>query len=169
MRIEKRKWDGSVSAVHEATPVPTTDGSLAWFAPAGTPRAHPSRGSGDELPADEVWVAVPGEWWVLGALLDAEGAITDYVLHAAAPVAAPDGDVLVWIDLDLDFEVHGSHVALEDETQFHDHALVMRYPPDVVVGAWAGIAALAPRFTNREWPFDGSLVALGHSARRRPA
>ena len=91
------------------------------------------------------------------------------MLHAATPFEPPRGGLLTWVDLDLDFEMRGEHVALADETEFHQHAREMSYPDDVIVGAWSGISKIAPRFTTGEWPFDGSLDALAHSARRRPA
>ena len=60
-------------------------------------------------------------------------------------------------DLDLDFEVHGDNISLEDEAQFHRHAATMAYPREVIRGAWEGISRLAPRYTTGEWPFDGWL------------
>jgi hypothetical protein len=33
----------------------------------------------------------------------------------------------------------------------------MGYPDKVVRGAWSGIATIAARYTNGEWPFDGSM------------
>jgi hypothetical protein len=84
-------------------------------------------------------------------------AITDFVLHAAAPVEPTRLGVLTWIDLDLDFAVHGSTVSLEDADIFQHHAATMAYPNDVIRGAWSGIARLAPRCTTRDWPFDGWL------------
>ena len=101
-------------------------------------------------------MTVPNEWWVLCA--EAEGgAIVDVILHAAAPVALDDPERIAWIDLDLDFEVHGDEIMLEDEAQFHRHAATMAYPHDVITGAWSGISRIAPRYTTGEWPFDGWL------------
>jgi hypothetical protein len=160
LRVEKRKWDGSVSAVDTAELLPSTHGAVAWYVPAGAPRPHPAKGTVDEVPADEVWAAVPGQWWVLCARIGSDRTVEEYVLHAAAPFQAPAGGDIGWIDLDLDFEVHGEESAVEDETQFHEHARTMAYPEDVIVGAWSGISQIAPRFTTGAWPFDGSLAAL---------
>jgi protein associated with RNAse G/E len=63
----------------------------------------------------------------------------------------------VWVDLDLDFEVSAEEAAIHDEVQFHEHARTMRYPDRVVRGAWSGISTIAARFTNGDWPFDGSM------------
>jgi hypothetical protein len=161
LRVEKRKWDGSVSSVDAAELLPPTHGAAAWLVRAGAERSHPKKGTVDEVvAADEVWVAIPGEWWVLCGRLGPDRTIGEYVLHAAAPFEPPVDDTISWIDLDLDFQVHGEQSALEDETQFHEHARAMAYPDDVIVGAWAGISGIAPRFTTGEWPFDGSLASL---------
>ena len=45
----------------------------------------------------------------------ARRSISRYVLHAAAPIEAAVDDALSWIDLDLDFQMHGDEVALVDE------------------------------------------------------
>ena len=169
LRVEKRKWDGSLSSLVDAERLPDGHGAVHWLVRAGTQRIKPNDGRVEVVAADEIWVAVPGEWWVLAARTGADGAIDEYVLHAATPFEPPQGGLLTWVDLDLDFEVRGEHVALEDETEFHQHAREMSYPDDVIVGAWSGISKIAPRFTTGEWPFDGSLDALAYSARRRPA
>jgi protein associated with RNAse G/E len=154
IRVEKRKWDGSVSAIERARLV-STDGTVVWVVPAGSERQHPRTGVVERTAQDEVWAAVPSEWWVLCARVGPDRSVTDYVLHAAAPFEVPAPGVLRWIDLDLDFEVHGSTLAVEDETQFHDHARTMAYPTDVVRGAWSAISEIAARYTTGQWPFDG--------------
>jgi protein associated with RNAse G/E len=89
---------------------------------------------------------------------DAARSLTGYKIHATAPFEAPRSrDEIVWIDLDLDFEITGDDVALQDEAQFHDHAQSMGYPHHIVQGAWSGISTIAARYTNGDWPFDGSL------------
>ena len=158
MRVVKRKWDGSVSAVDTAHALTVPGDMSAWIVPAGSRRERPGSDRTDLIDSDELWVAVPGEWWVLCGYTDATRSLTGYKVHATAPFEAPRSDEeIVWIDLDLDFEVTGSEVALQDESQFHDHARTMGYPDHVVRGAWSGISTVAARYTNGDWPFDGSL------------
>ena len=136
VRVEKRKWDGSVSAVDTARPLAVPGGSSAWIVPAGSRRERPAS----------------------GATEDASRSFTGYKVHASAPFETPErDDEIVWIDLDLDFEVTGDDVEIEDEAQFHDHARTMGYPDEVVRGAWSGISTIAARYTNGDWPFDGSM------------
>ena len=155
MSAEKSKWDGTVSSVGPARLVAAPGDAVAWYVAAGSERQHPSKNSTERVASHELWVAVPGEWWVLCAQGAGNGDIDAYVLHAAAPFERPSSDRIRWIDLDLDFEVTGDEMALEDEAQFHAHASTMSYPDEVVRGAWSGISALAPRYTTSEWPFDG--------------
>jgi hypothetical protein len=160
VHVEKRKYDGTISSHVTAELLPSAHGAVAWLVRAGAARTHPAKGTVQQVTADEVWVARPGEWWVLCAKVGTDCTIAEYVLHAATPFEPSSGDELAWVDLDLDFEVRGDESALEDETQFHEHARSMAYPDDVIVGAWSGISAVAPRFTTGEWPFDGSLASL---------
>ena len=157
VRVEKRKWDGSVSAVDErAVLVESGSRRFAWFVPAGSERSRPTAGTTEMVAHDKLWLTVSDEWWVLCA----EGGgneIASLVLHAAVPVAFTAADRLDWIDLDLDLEVRGGELSLEDEELFHRHAVTMAYPRDVVRGAWVGISRMAPRYTMSEWPFDGWL------------
>ncbi|HKY16110.1 MAG TPA: hypothetical protein VJM33_14380 [Microthrixaceae bacterium] len=154
----KQKWDGTVSAVDTAHALAVPGDISAWFVRAGSHRERPGKDEVDVIESDELWVAVPGEWWVLCGHMDAVRSINGYKVHAAAPFEMPrTDDEIVWVDLDLDFEVIGDEVALEDESQFHDHARTMGYPDEVVRGAWAGISTIAARYTNGDWPFDGSM------------
>ena len=43
LRVEKRKWDGSVSSVDGAEPLPPTHGAVAWLVRAGAERRHPKK------------------------------------------------------------------------------------------------------------------------------
>ena len=158
MHVVKRKWDGSVSSVDVASPLAVPGDGSAWVVRAGSRRERRAAGSVVVVDRDEVWVAVPGDWWVLCAYTDGAGRVTGYKVHAAAPFEAPTRDDEVeWVDLDLDFEVTGEEVALQDEAQFHEHARTMGYPDEVVRGAWSGISTIAARYTTREWPFDGFI------------
>ena len=92
------------------------------------------------------------------------GAISAYKVHAAAAFEPSTTEQLVWIDLDLDFDVAGDDVSLQDEAEFHAHARSMSYPDDVVRGAWSGVSVIAARYTNAGWPFDGVIEQLARQA-----
>jgi len=165
VRVVKRKWDGTVSAVSTAYRLAVPGPSTAWFVRAGSRRDRPAKRAIEVVASDELWVAVPGEWWVLCGYTDAARSLTGYKVHAAAPFEAPGSDEeILWVDLDLDFEITADEVDLQDEAQFHNHARTMGYPDHVVRGAWSGISTIAARYTNGDWPFDGSMQEWVDSA-----
>ena len=158
VRVVKSKWDGTVSAVDTARRLTVPGDSSAWFVVGGSRRERPNSGTIEVVDRDELWFAAPGEWWVLCGYTDDARRLNGYKVHAAAPFEAPSSDdEIIWVDLDLDFEITSDEVALQDEAQFHTHARTMGYPDEIVRGAWAGISTIAARYTNGEWPFDGSM------------
>jgi hypothetical protein len=162
VRIEERKWDGTISTVVErAQLISGPPATMIWLVPAGTQRHRPTLHRTDHVIHDELWVSTPDEWSLLCAHADASG-IVSLLLHAAAPFESTTP--IVWFDLDLDLDMCGDDVVLRDEAEFHRHALTMEYPREVIPGAWGGICRLAPRYTLGEWPFDGSLnVIIDHA------
>jgi hypothetical protein len=168
VRVEKRKWDGTIAAVDTAYPLAVPGDSAAWFVLAGSRRERPRKGTIEILDSDELWVAVPGEWWVLCGHTDAARSLNGYQVHAAAPFEAPrGGDEIVWVDLDLDFDVIGDAVALEDETQFHDHAREMDYPGEVVRGGGRA-SPRSPRGTPTVPGRSTGQCRTGWTARKLP-
>ena len=153
----KRKWDGTVSTVDTASRLVVPADCSAWFVHAGTHRERPGSGAIEVVGRDELWFAAPGEWWVLCGYTDDARSLEGYTVHASAPFETPSSDdEIIWVDLDLDFEITADEVALQDEA-FHEHARTMDYPDELVRGAWAGISTIAARYTNGKWPFDGSM------------
>jgi protein associated with RNAse G/E len=167
LRVEKRKFDGTLSVVEHGVLVGGDDRAVAWFVPAGSERERPAKRTTEIVERDEIWAARPGEWWVLCGISGRDGGIEQFVLHAATPLPPLEPGILRWIDLDLDYEVHGEHVALEDEEEFHRHARTMHYPPEVIEGAWKGISTTAPHYTTGDWPFDGWLDRQLAAGRRQ--
>ena len=159
--VEKRKWDGSVSAREEALLL-ETERCLVWRVRAGTRRERPARGVTEEVGQDELWLSLNEVPVVLCGYLTADNTVERYELHAACEPTVVDGDLVSWIDLDLDVILEDGTVKVLDEAAFMEHADTMHYPEHVVHTAWSGIAAVTPRFINQEWPFDGFLDALAH-------
>jgi hypothetical protein len=157
VHVEKRKWDGSLAAVDVAELVRSSATATVWRISPGTERQRPRKGIVETVAGEELWLAVEGEWWVLCAHVGADQEIEELVLHASAPFEPRADGRIEWVDLDLDFEVRGDHLSLEDEAQFHAHAGSMAYPDEIVRGAWSGISGIAARYTTGEWPFDGFL------------
>lgn len=168
VRVVKRKWDGTVSAVDTASRLAVAEGQVAWLVRAGSSRSKPRSGTVEVVEGDELWLSVLGAWWVLCGYPSTGGSLTTFMVHASAPFERPDVDEIRWVDLDLDFDISSGDVALRDEAEFHHHARTMSYPDDIVRGAWSGISLMAARYTTGDWPFDGALQDWMDSGRPAP-
>lgn len=163
--IEKRKWDGSVSARWPALLLSGPPAPWTWVAAAGTRRERPRRGGEVQvLQREERGVALPGGWWVMTAVVAPDGSIERYEVDAATPVRPVADGTIGFIDLDLDLEAPGDgsgDVVLQDADQFAARARSMGYPAAVRRGAWEGLRDAAERLRAGAWPFDGGAAAAG--------
>ena len=165
VRVVKRKWDRTLSTVDTAHPLSVPGDTSAWLVLAGSRRERPRRGTIDVVGGDELWVAtsrrVVGPLRIPGREPVAEGVQDPRIRSLRGPRSDSE---ITWVDLDLDFAVTGGELALLDEDEFHEHARTMAYPDHVVRGAWSGIATIAARYTNSDWPFDGKMQEWIHGA-----
>jgi len=155
--VEKRKWDGTVSARSVSRLVSRQGSVWCWRTEIGTIRERPRLGALEVLTQDELSVAGQG-WWVLTAFLDPDGGIERMKADAATPVAAETDRLLSFIDLDLDLQIEGSTVIVRDEDVMVRRAREMGYPPDVCRRARAALDDVAARWATHRWPFDGALT-----------
>jgi protein associated with RNAse G/E len=66
-----------------------------------------------------------------------------------------EGNVLEWVDLDLDFRVHmDGSIKLLDEEEFEQNARQFGYPGWVVENARAAYDEVVNLFETAEFPFD---------------
>jgi hypothetical protein len=154
--IEKRKWDGTISARSAGWLLEDLDGARCWLVPAGTAEERPGLGRVEHPAADTICVAA-GAWWIVSVKLGPGGEIGPYRVDAGLSPGRPYEGVLRWVDLDLDLILDGGDVELRDHADFRKRARTMAYPPEVREGAWAGIRDAVVRHAAGEWPFDGSL------------
>lgn len=157
VRVEKRKWDGTVSGRWDAELLSEPPGPWMWLARAGTARERPRRGELETLARDELCVA-GDEWWVVTCVLAPGGRVERYEVDAAVPVRRNGPGGIAFIDLDLDLEVDAGGVSLEDEDDFRRRAREMGYPAEVRSGAWRGLRDAAARLRAGAWPFDGDVL-----------
>lgn len=155
--IEKRKWDGSLSARWTARF--TRDGPRAiWWTPRGTRREHPRRGDDQSeiTPYDEV-SATTGAGWLVTAVLGPGRRTIRYEVDATAGDERESGDVFAFVDLDLDLELAVGTTVVTDLIQFAERRSEMGYPPGLLTAATAALDAALKLHREGEWPFDGSL------------
>ena len=143
--IEKRKWDGSVSA--RWTALFHRDGArMAWRTPTGTIRSHPRTGRQETTEHLEV-SATCGDGWIVTAVLDADGRLLRY-------------EVLAFIDLDLDLVISDHTAVVTDLIEFAERREEMGYPPGMLSAVVVALDKALRRHRRGDWPFDGSLLEL---------
>ena len=156
--IEKRKWDGSVSA--RWTALFHRDGArMAWRTPTGTIRSHPRTGRQETTEHLEV-SATCGDGWIVTAVLDADGRLLRYEVDATAGDEAERDGILAFIDLDLDLVISDHTAVVTDLIEFAERREEMGYPPGMLSAVVVALDKALRRHRRGDWPFDGSLLEL---------
>jgi hypothetical protein len=155
--IEKRKWDGSVSARWEAD-LRREDDRVVWVTPPGTRRERPRNGDVETTRCLEA-SASAGEGWIVTAVIDEAGRAVRYEVDATVGDETPREGVFAFVDLDLDMEIGDGDVTVEDLDDFVRRLRTMGYPPGLLTHATAALGRALARYGRGDWPFDGSLLA----------
>jgi len=96
------------------------------------------------------------EWFTVSVDVDVDGVLQRYC-NIAEP-ARLDGDVLSFVDLDLDLVWRrGSGWQVVDEDEFAVNAARFTYPPPLVAAARTALEGLRARVEGKGFPFDGTL------------
>lgn len=157
--VEKRKWDGSVSARWPARLWREGD-RTHWWTPAGTRRAHVRRGE-DEVTRQDEHTASEGRGWITTAVLGADGAVARYAVDATVGGEREADGVFAFVDLDLDLEIAGGRLEVRDLAEFAERRRTMGYPDAVMRAALRSLDAARALHDAGDWPFDGSLAVPG--------
>jgi hypothetical protein len=155
--IEKRKWDGSVSARWEAD-LRREDGRVVIVTPPGTRRERPRTGEVERTRCLEVSGSA-GAGWIVTAVIDADGVVVRYEVDATVGDETPQGGVFAFVDIDLDLEIGDGTPEVEDLAEFAERRRTMGYPPGLLTHATAALDDALARWRAGAWPFDGSLLA----------
>jgi len=156
--IEKRKWDGSVSA--RWTALFQRDGArLTWRTPIGTSRSHPRTGEQETTEHLEV-SATCSDGWIVTAILDADGRLLRYEVDATAGDEAERDGILAFIDLELDLVIRDQTAVVTDLIEFAERREEMGYPPGMLSAVVVALDGALRRHRRGDWPFDGSLLEL---------
>jgi hypothetical protein len=157
--VEKRKWDGSVSARWPAR-LWREGPRIHWFTPAGTRRPHLRRGE-DEVTEHDEHTASAGRGWIATAVLGTGGAVSRYAVDATVGDEREVDGVLAFVDLDLDLEIGGGRVEVLDLAEFASRRREMGYPDAVMRAALRSLDEARALHEAGRWPFDGSLALPG--------
>ena len=145
-----RKWDGSPHWVHPSLVLGEDDCGL-WV---GQRHGWVSRRPGAEFSPERASVTVlpPGDpAWVATFFPPIRERVEVYV----DIVAELDAVALTAIDMDLDVVRRGTRVWIDDEDEFEEHRIQMRYPEELVARCRAAAAEVVELITAQAPPFDG--------------
>jgi hypothetical protein len=153
--IEKRKWDGSISARWPAR-LQRDGGRLTWRTPPGTERTRPRKGRTETTEHLEV-SATCGEGWIVTAFIGDEGEVMRYEVDATTGDEVDQDGVVAFIDLDVDMEIEDGAVEVNDLVEFAERREQMGYPPGMLSAIVVALDRALDRHRRGDWPFDGSL------------
>lgn len=157
--VEKRKWDGSVSA-RWAARLWEEGGRTQWWTPAGTLRARVRSGVKEVTTLPER-TATDGRGWIATAVLAQDGAVARYEVDATVGGEREVDGVFAFVDLDLDLEFADGRLEVQDLAEFAARKRTMGYPDAVMRGALRSLDEARALHAAGRWPFDGSLAVPG--------
>ena len=96
------------------------------------------------------------DWFTVSMDIQQSGNI-HYYCNIALP-AVLDGDVLSFIDLDLDLVYRNNEWKVLDEDEFERNSKKYQYPDDLAKKAFLELDNLKDAIARRQFPFDGTLT-----------
>ncbi|HYF79937.1 MAG TPA: DUF402 domain-containing protein [Symbiobacteriaceae bacterium] len=118
---------------------------------------HYSKGITFEVKNRSIEFFWPGRPYTVGADIT-NGKIDSYYCNIILPPTMT-GDVVEWVDLDLDLIVKPDLTyQLIDQEDLEVNSVKYGYPPDVISGAWRAADELIALVKERQYPFDGGAL-----------
>lgn len=121
----------------------------------GRPLKHYTRGQTFTIENWTIEFISLNSWFTVSADV-ADGRIYQYYCNINQP-ARIDGDVVSFVDLDLDYVYRNGEWKVVDEDDFAVNAVKLGYPDELMRTARAELESLQRRVANKQFPFDGSL------------
>ncbi|NHN34608.1 DUF402 domain-containing protein [Paenibacillus agricola] len=94
-------------------------------------------------------------WFTVSADI-VEGKILQYYCNINQP-ATINGQVVSFVDLDLDLVYRNGKWAVVDEDEFASNTLKFGYPDELVKRARMELDSLQERIARKQFPFDGAI------------
>ena len=168
IRVLTRKWPDLPHWEFDAVRL-GVDGHGHWVGvPAGTWLSRPDRGF--HAWCDHVVLVPHDAWWVATMYGDDADRPVDVYVDISTPSTWSEGEVRT-VDLDLDVirDPDGT-VWIDDEDEFAEHQVSLRYPADVVAAAEASCAEVLRAVTELNGAFSGvHLDWIARLKKARPA
>jgi protein associated with RNAse G/E len=155
-RIEviSKKYDNSVRDEYETYLYSEDDGTILLFSPPVTRYYDYRKQAWFEAPDGLIEIYFKDRWYNVWHICEQKSNRNKIYSNICMP-AALEGNVLEWVDLDLDFRVHmNGSIELLDEEEFEQNARQFGYPGWLVEKARAACDEVVKLFETAEFPFD---------------
>lgn len=157
IRVEKMKYPDIRYYSYQKRLVRRAADEIILYNSPGLAITDHLRGGGFYLPTQSVTWCSTERWNSVSAVFEPKGAFKFWYCDVAMPCTLA-GDVLAYVDLDLDLIAYqdGTY-RVDDEDEFLVHQREYGYPPEIVARARAELAGLIAAHAARVYPFDGAL------------
>lgn len=132
-----------------------TDKHLFVLSEQGRKLRHHTKGNIFTVPHRTIEFFSGEHWFTVSADI-ADGGIRQYYCNINEP-AKRSGDVVTFVDLDLDLVQQDGVWKVVDEDEFVQNAQRLSYPEKLVQRAREELARLQRRIEERKFPFDGTI------------
>lgn len=167
VRIEKLKFPDVRYYSYRKYLVREGGDELILYNPPGLAITNHLHGGGFYLPTQSVTWCSTTRWNNIAAVYESDGRFRFWYCDVAMPCTL-DGDVLSYVDLDLDLIAYADGTyRVDDEDEFIAHQELYQYPPEIVARARVELDAMIAAHAAKQFPFDGSLGEFIPAERRK--
>jgi len=154
IQVISRKYGGKLRGEYTAWLYSETPETLAVYTPPGTMEFDARK---------QVWLAGPdglielyfkAKWYTVWHICEQKSCRNTIYVHISMP-AVLTGDLLEWVDLDLDYRMHlDGSIELLDEEDFEHHSRSLSYPAQVIASARAACTEIERLYQQRTFPLN---------------
>jgi protein associated with RNAse G/E len=154
IKVISKKYDNSLRNEYEAFLYSREDETITLLSPAGTRYYDHRQEAWFEAPDGLLEIYFQDRWYNVWHICEQNSHRNLIYANLCMP-AALHGNVLEWIDLDLDFRVHmDGSIELLDEAEFERNISQFGYPGWVVENVRAACDEVLVRFEGGQFPFN---------------
>lgn len=134
----------------------------------GMPYFHHRKGAWFTADDGSIDLYFKNKWYNVWHICEQHSGINQVYANIAMP-ATLTGDVLTWVDLDLDLRIHlDGSLELLDEDEFMTNSVRLAYPAVVIEQVRAAVAELITCYQDGSFPFNhDAQVALYEEVQAR--
>lgn len=154
IKVISYKYNGALRSEYEGYLVAEDEAVITVLTPPGTLDFSPKKGTWLPGPDGLLELYFKQQWYNVWHICEQNSGWNQIYANIAMP-ATLQGNVLTWIDLDLDLRVHlDGSLQLLDEDEFVANSTRFAYPPSVIAQARAAVDELTACYHQQRFPFD---------------